>query len=123
MKTLRALAGLALLVTLASHAGAQDRPLTFGVLNQQSASLTAERDLLLTDVVMPGLSGRELAVQLAERRPGLRVLYMSGYTTDAMASDGVLEPEIMFLQKPYSPAALAHKIREVLEVLTGEAAG
>jgi CheY-like chemotaxis protein len=80
-------------------------------------------DLLVTDVMMPGMSGRELAVELAARRPGLRVLYMSGYTADAMAGHGVLEPEIMFLQKPYSPAALAHKVREVLDVPIGNRAG
>ena len=73
-------------------------------------------ELLLTDVVMPGMSGRELALQLAERRPELRVIYMSGYTADAMASTGVLEPEIMFLQKPYSPADLGTKVREVLDM-------
>jgi PAS domain S-box-containing protein len=83
---------------------------------------TGRIDLLLTDVIMPGMSGRELAVQLTARRPGLRVLYMSGYTADAMAKHGVLEPEIMFLQKPYSPAALAHKVREVLDLPTGEVA-
>jgi PAS domain S-box-containing protein len=80
-------------------------------------------DLLLTDVVMPGMSGRELAVQLAKRRPELGVLYMSGYAADAIASHGVLEPEIMLLQKPYSPAALAHKVREVLDALTVGRAG
>jgi PAS domain S-box-containing protein len=72
-------------------------------------------DLLLTDVVMPGKSGRELATLLAEQRPELRVIYMSGYTADAIVSQGVLEPEIMFLQKPYTPAALALKVREVLD--------
>jgi two-component system, cell cycle sensor histidine kinase and response regulator CckA len=83
---------------------------------------TGRIDLLLTDVIMPGMSGRELAVQLTARRPGLRVLYMSGYTADAMAKHGVLAPEIMFLQKPYSPAALAHKVREVLDLPTGDVA-
>jgi CheY-like chemotaxis protein len=72
-------------------------------------------DLLLTDVVMPGKSGRELAALLTARRPELRVIYMSGYTADAIVSDGVLEPDIMFLQKPYSPAALALKVRDVLD--------
>jgi PAS domain S-box-containing protein len=72
-------------------------------------------DLLLTDVVMPGKSGRELAALLTARRPELRVIYMSGYTADAIVSDGVLDPEIMFLQKPYSPATLALKVRDVLD--------
>jgi len=72
-------------------------------------------DLLLTDVVMPGKSGRELAALLTARRPELRVIYMSGYTADAIVSHGVLDPEIVFLQKPYSPATLALKVRDVLD--------
>ena len=71
--------------------------------------------LLLTDVVMPGMSGPELAVQLTDRRPGARVLYMSGYPGDAAAQRGALAPGIAFLQKPFLPEALVRRIREVLD--------
>jgi two-component system cell cycle sensor histidine kinase/response regulator CckA len=71
--------------------------------------------LLLTDVVMPGLSGRALADRLAPTRPGTRVLFMSGYTDDAIVQHGVLEPGLSFLQKPFTPDVLAQKVREVLD--------
>jgi two-component system cell cycle sensor histidine kinase/response regulator CckA len=71
--------------------------------------------LLLTDVVMPGLSGRALADRLAPKRPGTRVLFMSGYTDDAIVQHGVLEPGLSFLQKPFTPDVLAQKVREVLD--------
>jgi DNA-binding NtrC family response regulator len=71
--------------------------------------------LLITDVIMPKTNGRELAEQLVKRRPNMKVLYMSGYTDSAIASSGVLQREMAFLQKPFTPVALTDKVREVLE--------
>ncbi|HVH08708.1 MAG TPA: PAS domain S-box protein [Gemmatimonadales bacterium] len=75
--------------------------------------------LLLTDVIMPGLSGRELATRLAARRPETRVIYMSGYTDDEITRHGVLEPGFTFVQKPFTPEALARAVREVLDSKAG----
>jgi PAS domain S-box-containing protein len=75
----------------------------------------AEIHLLLTDVVMPGMSGRELAKRLTERYPNLRVLYMSGYTYNVIARDGTLEEGISFLQKPFTPQVLSERVREALD--------
>jgi len=71
--------------------------------------------LLVADVVMPGPSGRELARRLAELRPETKVLFVSGYTDDAIVHHGMLEPGLNFLQKPFTPAVLARKVREVLD--------
>ena len=70
--------------------------------------------VMLTDVILPGASGREIARQLAAARPHLRVLYMSGYTDDVIVQHGVLEPGLAFLQKPFTADTLARRIREVL---------
>jgi two-component system cell cycle sensor histidine kinase/response regulator CckA len=85
----------------------------------QHAEQIAERfageiHLLLTDMVMPGTSGRELAERISAKRRGIRVLFMSGYTDNVITSGGMLEEGLAFLQKPFSPAALVQKVREVL---------
>lgn len=80
---------------------------------QTFASIDA--DVLLTDVVMPGGSGPELTRKLVETHPGLRVLYMSGYTEDAIVHHGVLEPDIAFVHKPFTSESLSRKLREVLD--------
>ena len=75
----------------------------------------AEIALLVTDVIMPKLGGKDLYRQLAERRPGIKVLYMSGYTATAIVHHGVLEEGAAFLQKPFDLPSLARKVREVLD--------
>ena len=72
-------------------------------------------DLLLTDVVMPGMNGRELAIHISGQRPDIRVLYMSGYTENAIGHDGLLDAGINLLQKPFSLPALKDRVREVLD--------
>jgi CheY-like chemotaxis protein len=71
--------------------------------------------LLITDVVMPHMSGPDVARSVREHIPDVRVLFMSGYTDHAMLSNGVLTPNVNFVQKPFSPQALAKKVRQALE--------
>jgi len=70
--------------------------------------------LLMTDVVMPGISGRELAQRVVKIRPDIKILYMSGYTDQAIVHQGILEGDAVLLQKPFSMATLATKLREIL---------
>ena len=79
-----------------------------------SKAYDGEIHLLLTDVVMPKMNGRELAKIVQQDRPGMEVIYMSGYTNDAISHHGVLEPGVHFIQKPITPSVLAKKLREVL---------
>jgi DNA-binding response OmpR family regulator len=72
-------------------------------------------DLLLTDVVMPGMSGGELARQLRRQRTRLRVMFMSGYSNEAVATHGALSPGSVFLQKPFTVEELVTRLREVLD--------
>ena len=71
--------------------------------------------LLLTDIIMPGMNGRELAEQLTARLPQLKCLFMSGFTADVIARQGILDDDVHFIQKPFSAADLAAKIRNTLE--------
>jgi CheY-like chemotaxis protein len=71
--------------------------------------------LLVTDVVMPGMSGREVALLLGPAHPTMKVLYLSGYPDESIARHGVLEPGVAFLQKPFTAEMLARRVREVLD--------
>jgi CheY-like chemotaxis protein len=81
---------------------------------ERASDQSTQIDLLLTDVVMPDMNGRELATCIQELRPGIKCLFMSGYTADIIATRGVLDTGINFIQKPFSTASLAQKLREVL---------
>lgn len=82
---------------------------------QRSNEFDGAIHLLLTDVVMPEMDGRELADEIVRTRPEIKVLFTSGYTDEAVVRHGVLEAKVAFLQKPYRPKALARKVREVLD--------
>ncbi|MEO6601430.1 MAG: response regulator, partial [Polyangiaceae bacterium] len=71
-------------------------------------------DLLLTDVVMPGVSGPELALELQQKRPEMKVLFMSGYSGSAITRHGVLREGLVFLQKPFSPGSVTRAVRTAL---------
>ena len=79
-----------------------------------AAQHSGKIDLIITDVVMPGMGGREMVKQLLETRPETKVLYLSGYTEDAIVSDGSIEKGTTFLQKPFTLQNLCRKVREVL---------
>ena len=83
-------------------------------LTQVERERTQPPDLLITDVVMPGMSGPELAEKLLERVPSLRVLFISGFTGDTLVSRGVVADGLGFLAKPFTATALAARVRELL---------
>jgi two-component system cell cycle sensor histidine kinase/response regulator CckA len=109
--SIRALAKLALPSFGYSVLEAEDGDQALRIGNEYGGRI----DLLVTDVVMPRMSGRQLADQLSARHPGLKVLFISGYTDDSVVRHGVLEEGVSFLQKPFTPTELARKMREVLD--------
>ena len=104
--------GQAMLEALGYRVLTADTP---GKALQQMRARSGEIDLVLTDVVMPEMNGRELAERLLDIKPGLKCLFASGYTADVIARDGVLEEGVVFIQKPFSIKHLAAKVREALE--------
>jgi len=76
-------------------------------------------DVILTDVIMPTMGGPELAKRVRSLTPGTKVIYMSGYTDDTLALYGPPHPDTEFIQKPFTPAALAEKLRQVLSTVSG----
>ncbi|KEY97991.1 chemotaxis protein CheY, partial [Sphingomonas sp. BHC-A] len=77
-------------------------------------------DMLFTDVVMPGINGRDLADRARASRPGLKILYTTGYTRNAIVHNGMLDPGVSFLAKPFTLDQLAAKVRQVLDADPGE---
>ncbi len=72
-------------------------------------------DLLITDVIMPGMNSKKLATEVTKKLPDIKTLFMSGYASDYIAESGVLESDIHFISKPFSPRELALKVRKVLD--------
>src|SRR6202035_20113 len=95
----------------------------FGVLSasnaEEAVSIAAAHagaiQLLVTDVIMPGQNGRVLAERLVASYPGIKVLYISGYTDSFIAGHGILDPDAILLNKPFTEEALIHKVRDVLD--------
>ncbi len=80
-----------------------------------SSSYEGEIDLLITDIIMPEMNGRDLAAEISAGRPGIKVLFMSGYTADVIARQGIVKKGFSFIQKPFSMKDIAVKISSVLE--------
>jgi DNA-binding NtrC family response regulator len=108
----------ALLSRLLTLRGYRVLPCESGDVALAVAAQEPNIDLLLTDVVMPDISGRRLAELLSAQRPGLKVLYISGYTDESIASRGILERGIRLLEKPFTAEALAARVREILDADT-----
>src|SRR5205814_7590604 len=86
-----------------------------GIEALELAAEQASIDLLLTDVVMPGMNGRELFEHMSERRPDLTVLFTSGYPADTVLRHGIAQGRVAYIEKPYLPSELARTLREVLD--------
>ena len=80
-------------------------------------------DLLLSDVIMPGMNGRDLATHMKDKYPDLHCLFMSGYTADVIADHGVLDDGVYFIQKPFTTQQLAHRVKVVLGQARDDMAG
>jgi CheY-like chemotaxis protein len=103
-------------VRVLSKLGYEVLPFHSGMAALQGVAAMKDRiDLLLTDVMMPGMKGRELAEKIRALRPDIRVLFASGYTEDVIARQGVLDPGVDFLPKPFSTSALALRVRAALD--------